>query len=428
MTAMKRFIHLFPFLLLSLIFALPLPVVAATPTPTPEFIPQNGPWEWVKETDEKYWIRSCDFASPTYGWGVGGKNSSYLWDGDKWRIMEYDSQTLSSPDQVVVIDPETIWAFKSWPPRLFKWENHWVAYEYPIQGDFMDASFLNANLGYVVGGENENLDVDATRSILKWSGKEWQEITNFPLSPAGVKRLRSVEAVTENDVWVSDDYQMYHWNGEIWNTYSARQVVNGNRIAMIDYAKLDSQVWAAGLMTQGDLTSGVILRWDGQTWQEEFRSDYENMLQIEMLSPTLGWAIGYKYIQGANQDWKPQFMLFYWDGNTWSEFLQFNEQEYGRLCGFDAEHLWIFQGVMSNSDGGVLRLRRKATATATATSTPAATLTPVPSQTLTPLPSETPTPIPESTGGDLGSVLVAIGVVALIVLLGVVASRRRKVQ
>lgn len=402
----------------------------SAPAPTPKFIPQDGPWEWVKESDEKYWIWSCDFASPTYGWGVGGENSSYMWDGEKWRIMEYDSQTLGGPHQVVVSDPETIWAFEGWPPESFKWEGHWVAYDIPLKGDFVEASFLNKDLGYIIGGQNETPDDEASRSILKWNGLEWQEVP-FPLSPVGVTPLSAVKTLAEDDVWVSDDYQLYHWDGNTWKIYPANVVTGSDEVAINEFESIGNQLWAAGSIYNDidHVTSGTILYWDGKEWRVQFESEYQ-MSQLRMISPTLGWAMGRIYVKDETQHWVKQYMLFYWDGNTWSEYLQMNQDEYGSICGFDAEHLWIFQGYgdYAATWKGVLRLRRKATATATATSTtPAATLTPVPSQTLTPLPTETPTPIPESIIGDFpaGGVWVGVGVIFVVLAVGIVLRQRR---
>lgn len=410
----------------------------SSPAPTPEFIPQDGPWEWVKETDEKYLIETCDFSSPTYGWAAGGSFSTYQWDGNMWKMYSSDHPTdvtdpmpVRSPRQVKVISEEAVYIFSTLYEYSFWDGESWQKHNYPLEGWFEDASFLNENFGYVVGGETASIDNPSSRVVLKWNGKEWKKEI-FPYYSYHVIPVTAIQILSENDIWAADAIQLYHWDGSYWRGFYTAEEIAKEEYYFNDLELADgNDLWLSGTYKRGDDYGGVIFRWDGETWVNVFESNYA-IGQIKMLSPTEGWAMGYTISYDIDPE-EIETMVFHWDGVTWSPYYGFPEKaSTGYICGFDSEHLWIFKDVWSRETSGgdtytTLRLRRKATATATATSTPTMTITPVPSQTLTPLPTETPTPIPESIIGDLpaGSVWVGVGVIAVVLAAGIILRQRR---
>lgn len=410
----------------------------SSPAPTPEFIPQDGPWEWVKETDEKYVIRSCDFSSPTYGWAAGGSFSTYQWDGNMWKMYSSDHPTdvtdpmpVRSPRQVKVISEEAVYIFSTLYEYSFWDGESWQKHNYPLEGWFEDASFLNENFGYVVGGETASIDNPSSRVVLKWNGKEWKKEI-FPYYSYHVIPVTAIQILSENDIWAADAIQLYHWDGSYWRGFYTAEEIAKEEYYFNDLELADgNDLWLSGTYKRGDDYGGVIFRWDGETWVNVFESNYA-IGQIKMLSPTEGWAMGYTISYDIDPE-EIETMVFHWDGVTWSPYYGFPEKaSTGYICGFDSEHLWIFKDVWSRETSGgdtytTLRLRRKATATATATSTPTMTITPVPSQTLTPLPTETPTPIPESIIGDfpVGGVWVGVGVIFVVLAAGIALRQRR---
>lgn len=410
----------------------------SSPAPTPEFIPQDGPWEWVKETDEKYVIRSCDFSSPTYGWAAGGSFSTYQWDGNMWKMYSSDHPTdvtdpmpVRSPRQVKVISEEAVYIFSTLYEYSFWDGESWQKHNYPLEGWFEDASFLNENFGYVVGGETASIDNPSSRVVLKWNGKEWKKEI-FPYYSYHVIPVTAIQILSENDIWAADAIQLYHWDGSYWRGFYTAEEIAKEEYYFNDLELADgNDLWLSGTYKRGDDYGGVIFRWDGETWVNVFESNYA-IGQIKMLSPTEGWAMGYTISYDIDPE-EIETMVFHWDGVTWSPYYGFPEKaSTGYICGFDSEHLWIFKDVWSRETSGgdtytTLRLRRKATATATATSTPTMTITPVPSQTLTPLPTETPTPIPESIIGDFpaGGVWVGVGVIFVVLAAGIILRQRR---
>lgn len=117
------------------------PPELSSPTPTPEFIPQNGPWEWVKETDEKYLIETCDFSSPTYGWAAGGDYNTYQWDGNVWKMytsgprpMLRGPMPVFFPSHVEVVSENAVYIFLD---NYSFWDGEsWQKHDYPLEGLF----------------------------------------------------------------------------------------------------------------------------------------------------------------------------------------------------------------------------------------------------------------------------------------------------
>ena len=93
-----------------------------------------------------------------------------------------------------------------------------------------------------------------------------------PNAAGGAGILRSVTAVSANDVWaVGDDTQLFpnplieHYDGKDWSTISIPGSPTGQLFSVA--ADSPSDVWAVGLYDIAGGQSRLIEHWDGTAWQ-----------------------------------------------------------------------------------------------------------------------------------------------------------------
>ncbi len=175
------------------------------------------------------WKRSSpDYAEMLYGlaalgdqaWAVGEKGLIVHWDGSQWSEMESplylesnNTATGQSLKAITMISPEEGWAVGGNPYQnaagviLHYRQGEWVV-EYDTGKDaaeFESVSMVSPEFGWAGGRKSW----DPKGMLLRWDGKNWEEVKGLEVS------VTAVEAVSEKDAWAGG-YNLLHWNGSSW--------------------------------------------------------------------------------------------------------------------------------------------------------------------------------------------------------------------
>lgn len=171
-----------------------------------------------------------------------------------------------------------------------------------------------------------------TKTLVEhWDGSQWNRVRSA--NPAGGDQptLRSVSAVSPDDIWAVGRYQSdsgyetlaEHWDGTRW------AIENGPSIRGTDYldgvsAISADDVWAVGSFTTtgGDSTlTTLIEHWNGTGWTRvpapsPGRGQYGNELtSLDAVSPDDVWAVG-SYSK-ADEPHSQSILVEHWDGRDW---------------------------------------------------------------------------------------------------------------
>ena len=85
---------------------------------------------------------------------------------------------------------------------------------------------------------------------MHWDGGEWQSIPN-PYSDNVRVQLRSIKALTKEDIWVvgsyeSDEAVALHWNGNKWSDVPTLSTTPGYELFSVD-SESNNEIWAVGV-------------------------------------------------------------------------------------------------------------------------------------------------------------------------------------
>jgi hypothetical protein len=112
------------------------------------------------------------------------------------------------------------------------------------------------------------------------------------------RSIIAVSTFSDTNSWaVGEKGLILHWDGNDWSAVSSPTTQTLSGIEMLS-ATIG---WAVG----GD-TSSVILYWDGDEWSEVASPISSQLNDLDMLTATDGWAVG------------PNGIIIHWDGSDWS--------------------------------------------------------------------------------------------------------------
>ncbi|MEU8132123.1 hypothetical protein [Streptodolium elevatio] len=178
------------------------------------------------------------------------------WDGASWRVIPApvpESTLGAGLLDVDEISPRDAWA---------------VGYAEILDGVVIDP----------VTGRPQQLS--HTEPVVRhWDGTAWQVVATPPIADGGI--LLSVTALAPDDVWaVGRSMEMkpviMHYDGTAWTSVPV-SVPNGELRDVV--ARGPHEVWAVGGTRDTDGTlDGLVLRFDGHTWQRVTLPDGVEML------------------------------------------------------------------------------------------------------------------------------------------------------
>lgn len=205
-------------------------------------------------------------------------------------------------------------------------------------------AFVNNSLSGATGGLPLLPLVSPTATIPP-CGPAWRAVTS-PLPPEGSGTLRSLSAISANDVWAvgytgspfsNPSALAMHWDGSNWTIVP---VPGGSGQALYSVSGTSSNdIWAVG----NSAANTLIVHWDGAQWTtlpSPNAGTISNWLYgVAAVSPDDAWAVGQSLrTQGS------QSVILHWDGLQWSEVPapnpNWNENALYAVSGIDANDIW----------------------------------------------------------------------------------------
>lgn len=159
-------------------------------------------------------------------------------------------------------------------------------------------------------------------------GRRWSIAPS--VNPGGYDFLRSVVAVSANDVWAAGSYIPYgkafsqtlieHWDGTSWSVVKSP---NAGFFATLDgmVATSRSDVWAVGSYGRHQYDDPTLIEhWDGASWSivpSPNGGSYtvNNLYSASAVSANDIWVVG-EYIPSNSVYF--QTLIEHWDGTNWS--------------------------------------------------------------------------------------------------------------
>jgi hypothetical protein len=287
--------------------------------------------QWISQTSptalplfDVYMVSSRD------GWAVGGPfplgiggtmgSSIFHWDGTHW----FHYETLPSPNTLIgvfMLNTNDGWAVgnaasSSAPPAILHWDGtSWTVKSPPgvaLGGTLTDVHALSPTEAWAVGF-SDSLGAAGPPPILKWDGTIWASVPAAGLT-SGV--LAGLHMLSSTDGWVvgcktiacaPGDALILRWNGLAWSSVTPPE--STTIAGLLDIFMLTpTNGWAVGLVA-GD-GQGTILHWDGTQWRRAPAPPGAFLTSVYMVSATDGWAVGYDSSTNLS-------LILHWNGLTW---------------------------------------------------------------------------------------------------------------
>lgn len=278
------------------------PLPTATPAPSPTSTPGPGvPGAWRLVDSPNVSGRSNRFSALAIAaandlWAVGEHRNSNAtntqtltarWDGSSWNIV-----ASPSPD--------------------------------PDRNRLLGAAAVSADDVWAVGVKGGVTGPNWASLILHWDGNAWSAAPAPAISSPGTSELRSVAAVSANDVWAVGAYSspatgwwnqplILHWDGSAWSSVPAPGFGTTSELNAVAAAS-PTDVWAVGRALENNWKT-LILHWDGVSWSRvpspNLGSYGNNLAGVTSLSAADAWAVG-------SADNGNRTLALRWNGSTWN--------------------------------------------------------------------------------------------------------------
>ncbi len=158
-----------------------------------------------------------------------------------------------------------------------------------------DIQMVSANDGWIVLGGP--LGESASSVIYRWNGTSWSQFGTY--TDPNETSMSAISMVSASDGWIVSAgafwTNYYHWNGSTWTKTATSSTYTENDIEMVS----STDGWAVGF-------AGQTVRWNGSAWST-VANPATSLNAIDMLTATDGWAVG----NGGT--------IIHWNGATWSQ-------------------------------------------------------------------------------------------------------------
>jgi hypothetical protein len=193
-----------------------------------------------------------------YGDGTSQTNPFIVhWNGVQWQVQqpanlnEVKSKVIALYD-VTVISSHDAWAVGNYTDSngdksvlTARWDGtDWKLKPLPALGSYRTPLSIAAI-------STENIWAVGSRgAIMHWDGGEWQSIAN-PYSDNIRVQLRSIKALTKEDIWVvgsyeSDEAVALHWDGNKWSDVPTLSTTPGYKLSSVESGS-NNEIWAVGV-------------------------------------------------------------------------------------------------------------------------------------------------------------------------------------
>ena len=175
---------------------------------------------------------------------------------------------------------------------------------------------------WAVGHEIDDVSEYTLTLTEHWDGTAWS-IVPSPNGPQGTGILKSVSAVSPNDVWAVgqsfdiQDVSKYttltlHWDGASWTVVPSPHPGSASELLGV-WASGTDDVWAVGDWSSSQQVKFLIEHWDGSVWTQVPVTDLATPDILRSVSGSSSddvWAVG---VTGVNT------VAFHWDGTLWKQ-------------------------------------------------------------------------------------------------------------
>jgi hypothetical protein len=315
------------------------------------------------------------------GWIVGSSGNFLQFNGSSWTPI---TAPLNSAGAVSLVDANEAWAAGGYnfATNAFNFAHYsggaWTLVTptltlppnyYPY---IYSIHMLNASEGWAVGNATLNSRVRQCL-MLHYTGGNWVQVS----CPANPVRLFGVRMRSSGDVWAvgrmlaSPEGVIYHYNGSTWMTttilsgtpnLNSVELVgasdgwivgsNGTILRLVDgtwtrvqgsdlyVGPIDAvsaeEVWYGG-------TAGRLYEWKNGTISTHTTSITTSISQLDMISPTLGWAAGNNPIR-----------IVHYSGTT-SGTLPLSNNSVLDISALDPDHAWfgLQYNILRYTSGGL---------------------------------------------------------------------------
>jgi len=286
----------------------------------------------VRSADEAWAVGRFDSYPIPRGGGSFSNTLTRHWDGHNWNLVASpNAPDESFLTAVAGLSAADVWAVGYWGSGDSSNDSelieHWDGTQWRIvlQGD---ANVLPVQLRGVAAVSTtdvwavgvDSASANSRSHIVHWDGHTWTRVPSPAVGTAD--DLRAVSATAADDVWAAgytySQPLLLHWDGTTWSSVAA-PVLAGAEISGI-WAGARDNAWAVGSI--GSLTDRqtLLLHWDGSSWTRVAGPNGD--LAFSALTSVAGqgandvWAAG---VSRSGQGIDGPGLLLHWDGHTWNQ-------------------------------------------------------------------------------------------------------------
>lgn len=264
-------------------------------------------------------------------WVVGdGAPVTEHFDGQSWSLVSSqkpDTRFMTDLDGVSGTASDDVWAVGTYQKESTQyagWSEHWnggtwtrVKVRNPgsTYNSLFAVAAVSTDSAYAVGGK------DGYPLVERWDGTSWSVMRTPKVSGL----LRSVSAVSDDDVWAVgdngyDQLVTLHWNGRKWRAVPAPE--KGTQMSLTGVVAISADdAWAVGYRAgAGGTHRTYVLQWTGRHWHRRVHpivgklSKFRELTGVSASSPDDVWAVGwYDAAHGLTQN-----ETLHFDGTEWT--------------------------------------------------------------------------------------------------------------
>jgi hypothetical protein len=242
--------------------------------------PHTGSTSGLSWTATQPQLSDIAMVSPTEGWAIGGTTTCYVSDAN--LETHYSNADCSHVDALLMHYQQGVWSQVT----------------LSIPGQLESISMDSATDGWAVG-------VTVTKGIesilLHYDGQSWQKVPNSLNMD-----LMRVQMLSADDGWAIGDggdgpgTSLLHYDGQSWTVQPWPAIPGIESKFGINITDLEmlspTEGWAAGCFypfdADGTKQEALILHYTGGQWMVSGTFEHGCLDSITILSPTDGWAVG----------------------------------------------------------------------------------------------------------------------------------------
>ena len=305
---------------------------------------------------------------------VWGSDRDHVWAVGR-QILQWDGSTWSKVfDYEVCDNPALPWSEISGRGNDDVWVTnyaaqctvHWDGHEWGRAPDTQKLRRL-----FAIHGTDNVGALNDKDELIAWDGNSWQPIMSLDDSAFAVK---AVWADGADEIWsVGDGASIKHWQDGVSSNVSPFSAVTWANLNDVHGAGKD--VWIVG-------DDGLILHYDGQTWNEEPRPTTTNLTSVwaqwsDKAWAAKVWAVGEngtilvrdagRWVLSDQVDGKLTAVwasnpadawavgmsgaVYHFDGTGWQAVAKPTEQNLLDVWGTEKNDVWVVGGGIQRADG-----------------------------------------------------------------------------